>query len=370
MAIRNRTLGTLLAVLLLAGVFGCAKYQAKSAFEEAEEMLAMEQYDQAVEKYFEATKEDPGNTTYKIKLAGGRTRAAAFHINKARVLARDDKLEEALAQYRLARGFDQSLEVAAVEARQLQVVMDARLKLDEGFTHYREKRYAAARQVANEVLKADPQSARAAELLKMLEAKHQAVVMDGIELDIASNEPVTLRFKQTNVKEVFGLLNKLSGINFLLDNEIKDRPVTVMLEQATFSQAMELVLQMAGLGKKVLNSKTMIIYTQNKEKEKQYEDQVIQTFYLSHIDAKKAVNMLRTMLQLRKVYVHEERNALVIRDKPETIKLAEQILKAADRADSEVLFDVEVLAVRDSDALQFGPKIKYLFNQSRLLRGR
>jgi general secretion pathway protein D len=235
--------------------------------------------------------------------------------------------------------------------------MDARQKLEEGFVRYREKRYVAARQVANEVLKVDPRNVRANELIKLLDAKHQAVVMDGVELDIASNEPVTLRFKQANVKEVFGILTQLSGINFLLDEEVKDKSVTVLLEKATFSQAMELVLSMAGLGKKVLNSKTMIIYTQNKEKEKQYEDQIIQTFYLSHIDAKKAVNLLRTMLQLRKVYVHEERNALVIRDTPETIKLAEQILKAADRADSEVLFDIEVLAVRDGDLLKFGPRL-------------
>lgn len=358
MAIRNRCSGTVLMILLLVlALAGCAKYQARSVFEEAEELIAADQYDLAVEKYFQATQDDPGNTTYKIKLAGGRTRAAAFHINKARILAREDKLEEALAQYRLARGFDPSVEVAALEARQLQEIIDTRKKLDEGFVRYREKRYGAARKIAGDVLKVDPQNVRANELIKLLDAKYQAVVMDGIELDMASNEPITLRFKQANVKEVFGILTKLSGINFLLDEEVKDKSVTIMLEKATFSQAMELVLQMAELGKKVLNSKTMIIYPQGKDKEKQYEDQVIQTFYLSHIEAKKAVNLLRTMLQLRKIYVHEERNALVIRDKPDTIKLAEQILKAADRADSEVLFDVEVLAVRDSDVLKFGPKL-------------
>ncbi len=108
------------------------------------------------------------------------------------MLAREDKIEEALAQYRLARGFDPSLEVAALEARQLQAVLDARQKLEEGFVHYREKRYAAARQVANEVLKVDPHSVRAAELLKLLEAKHQAVVMDGVELDLASKRVVVL----------------------------------------------------------------------------------------------------------------------------------------------------------------------------------
>jgi len=121
---------------------------------------------------------------------------------------------------------------------------------------------------------------------------------------------------------------------------------------------MELILQMNGLGKKVLNSKTIIIYPLTREKEKQYGDQIIQTFYLSHIDAKKAVNLLRTMLQLRKIFVHDERNALIIRDKPEVIRLAEQILNAADRDDSEVLFALELVSVSDTDDLQFGPKLK------------
>ncbi|MCM2264513.1 MAG: cohesin domain-containing protein [Desulfuromonadales bacterium] len=358
MAIRNRRSGFWVVFLLLVvALGGCAKYQARSAFEEAEELKSAEQYDQAVEKYFEATQEDPGNKTYKLKLIAGRTRAAAFHIDKARKLVKEDKLEEALAQYRLARGFDPSVEVAALEARQLQEVVSARQKLEEGFVRYREKRYGAARQIVNEVLKVDPQNPRATELLKLLDAKYQAVVMDGVELDVASTEPITLRFKQANIKEVFGILTQLSGINFLLDDEVKDKSITVLLEKATFSQAMELILSMAGLDKKVLNSKTMIIYTQGKEKEKQYEDQIIQSFYLSHIDAKKAVNLLRTMLQLRKVYVHEERNALVIRDTPETIKLAEQVLKAADRENSEVLFDLELVSVSDTDKLKFGPEL-------------
>lgn len=357
--VRNNTrwrwpLLILLGILLLSG---CAKYQARSAFEEAEELVAAEQYDQAVEKYFQATQDDPGNTTYKIKLASGRTRASAFHINRARQFGKEGKIEEALAEYRLARGFDPSLEVAAVEARQLEGILKARDLVEQAFEQYREKRYSTARKTVKEVLTLDPQNARVLELQKQLETKVQPVVMDGVELDVSSEEPVTLRLKQANLKEVFGILGKLSGINFILDEEIKEKPITLLLEKGTFAQAMELILQMGGVGKKVLNGKTIIIYPQTKDKAKQYEDQIIQTFYLSHIDAKKAVNLLRTMLQLRKVYVHEERNALVIRDTPDTIKLAENLLKAADRADSEVLFDVEVLAVRDGDTLKVGPKL-------------
>ncbi len=53
--------GTVLLIMLLtAGLSGCAAYRAKSAFQEAEELARAEQYDQAVEKYFEATQSDPG----------------------------------------------------------------------------------------------------------------------------------------------------------------------------------------------------------------------------------------------------------------------------------------------------------------------
>ena len=77
-------------------------------------------------------------------------------------------------------------------------------------------------------------------------------------------------------------VGQLSGINFVLDEELKEKPITLLLEKGTFAQAMELILQMSGVGKKVLNGKTIIIYPQTKDKAKQYEDQIIQSFYLSH----------------------------------------------------------------------------------------
>ncbi len=85
------------------------------------------------------------------------------------------------------------------------------------------------------------------------------------------------------------------------------------------------------LDKKILNSKTIILYPKTRDKKKQFDDQVIQTFYLSNLNAKKAVNMLRTMLQVRKIYVQEELNAIVLRDDPDVIRLAQKLIEANDR---------------------------------------
>jgi general secretion pathway protein D len=182
-------------------------------------------------------------------------------------------------------------------------------------------------------------------------------VLDGYELQLLSTAPITLNFQQVGLKDAFTVLSRLSGINFIFDEEVADDRVTVTLEKASFAQALDILLKMNDLGKRVLNGKTIILFPRTPEKIKQYEDQVIQVFYLSNIDAKKAINMLRTMLQLRKIYVHEELNALVVRDKPEVIRLAQQVIEASDHPDSEVVFDLELVQVRHGDELNLGPKL-------------
>jgi general secretion pathway protein D len=60
------------------------------------------------------------------------------------------------------------------------------------------------------------------------------------------------------------------------------------------------------------------------------------------------------MLQLKKIYVNEENNALVIRDTPETIAVAERILDANDMPDAEVLLEVEIIELSKKNQEKFG----------------
>ncbi len=347
-------------ILLLTALWlgGCTtSMEARSAFEEAEQFAAEDNYDKAVEKYFEAHELVPGSKVYKLKMISSRTRAAGHHVKQARRLTKEGKLTQAVSEYRLALGFDPSIEIAGQERDDLLKLINAKTLAEEGASFYGQKNLKLAEKAIDKALNLDANNARALAIKDLIDRDRRTVAMDGIELDVASTEPITLSFKDANIKEVFGVLSQLSGLNFIFDEEIRSQSISILLEKASFAQAMELILQMNGLAKKVLNSKTIIIYPQSREKSKQYEDQIIQTFYLSHIDAKKAVNLLRTMLQLRKIYVHEERNAIVIRDKPQVIKLAEQLLAAADRENSEVLFALEIVIVSDTDDLDIGPEL-------------
>ena len=80
----------------------------------------------------------------------------------------------------------------------------------------------------------------------------------------------------------------------------------------------------------------------------------MQTFYLTDADAKVAVNLLRTILNTRQVFVNEKLNALVVRETPEKIELARKVLEANDRSVGEVEIDMEVLEVDRTAAQNLG----------------
>ena len=81
----------LFAALCLSGC--TASMQAKSSFEEAEQLAAEEKFDQAIEKYAQAVELDPGSKAYKLKLLSARTRAAAEHAQKARLLTKQGEFD-------------------------------------------------------------------------------------------------------------------------------------------------------------------------------------------------------------------------------------------------------------------------------------
>ncbi|WP_432821062.1 secretin N-terminal domain-containing protein [Trichloromonas sp.] len=339
--------------LLLALLGGCA---GSRAFKEGEAYQRQGKHDQAVASFNEAVSISPKSREYRLNLVKAKSDAAWAHLEKGRTLAARHQYDEALFEFRQSQALDPSLAVAVQEIERTETLVQSEKLIDEADAFYRSRRFGNAKNNLTRALELNPGNRRALELLEKVQQGRNTVI-DGFELDVSSETPITLTFKSAKTKEVFNILSQLSGINFIFDEDMKEQSVTLALEKASFAQAMELLLRLNDLGKKVLNSKTIIIYSNTKEKNKQYEDHIIQTFYLSNIDAKKAVNLLRTMLQLRKVYVHEELNALVVRDKPEVIKLAQQILESADRGDSEVVFDLELVEVNHTDALTIGPKL-------------
>src|SRR5882762_4324529 len=87
----------------------------------------------------------------------------------------------------------------------------------------------------------------------------------------------------------------------------------------------------------------VLIYTNIAAKQKDYEQQIVRTFYLTNAVPKDAESMLKTVLAAKTMFVDERTNVLVIRDTPDVVRMAEKLVASLDVAEPEVMLEVEVL---------------------------
>ncbi len=341
----------LLAALLLSA---CAA--GRTDFSAGEKSWLVEDYEQAVNHYSAALEKAPDNREYRMKWVQARTKAAMARSLRADSFMAQENYRAAVDEYQQALDLDGSLFVVSDALEKAKTYLQAKKYVAEADKLLQARRQLPAKDAVRQALLLVPDYQPALQLKAQID-KNKYTIIDGVELEVISDQPINLNFRDAKLPDVFDILSKLSGINFILDEDVRGSNTTLFLEQATFAQALELLLQMNKLDKKILNSKTIILFPKTRDKQKQFEDQIIQTFYLSSIDAKKAVNLLRTMLQVRKIYVHEELNAIIIRDKPEVVRLAQKIIEANDRGDAEVVFDLELIEVLHTEGLNFGPKL-------------
>lgn len=170
-------------------------------------------------------------------------------------------------------------------------------------------------------------------------------------------QPITLQFRDANLKMVFEVVSRTSGINILLDRDLRsDLKTSIFVTNTSVEDALDLILMQSQLEKKVLNDSTVFIYPNTPAKIKEYQDLVIRTFHFTNADAKQMQTMIKTMLKTKDLFVHEKTNSLVMRDTPEAVQLAEKLVASQDINDPEVMLEVEVMEVSHSKLTQLGIK--------------
>lgn len=212
-----------------------------------------------------------------------------------------------------------------------------------------------AQKIVRDVLLERPDNAQAKALentLVSMDTRSRAALP---QLQSGISKPVTLELRDANVKVVFEALSRATGINFVLDKDIKpDTKASVFVKKMPVEDAIDMVLASNGLQKKVLSATSVLVYPATQQKTKDYQDLLIRNFYFSNTSAKQCADMLRTILKVRDVFVDERLNMLVLRDRPEVLVLAEKMIRAQDIADPEVMLEIEVLEVTRNKIQQLG----------------
>jgi general secretion pathway protein D len=194
------------------------------------------------------------------------------------------------------------------------------------------------------ILAEQPAHAAARQLFEQLEQKKNERTSVVRPLQSSLRKKVTLELKNAPIKNAFEYLGKAGDLNFSFDQELNEGiRVNVLLRDTPIEQALDVILTSHQLGKKVLNSNTLLIYPQARAA--QYEELFVRSFYLTHMDAKRALNMMKTVLRASDVYIDEKLNTLVMRDTMDRIKVAEKLIASQDLNEPEVMLEVEVMEI-------------------------
>lgn len=333
------------SLLVVCSLAGCVSPELKQAHRLAEEG----KWDQAVAAYQDAQRKAPFDEKIQRQLDKAKTAAAADHYALGKLAFENHRLADALQEFKLALGLDPS------KAEYHAVITDAlRLKQSQEQLHAAKKlqnlgRVEEALSAFERAVELDPTQSTALDGITELTKQQRAAKTLG-----GSEEPLTLRFQDAKLKEVFDILARTAGVNVLFDKEVRDEPITIFIKDLPFDEALHLILNTNGLIAKKVAADTILVMPNNAQKQAQYQDLMMRTFYLANAKAKDAVNLVRMMLDSKKIHVDDKVNAIVVRDEPAKLQLAEKLLFAIDQREPEVELDVEVLEVNRTKSMKYG----------------
>src|SRR5437016_999288 len=296
---------------------GCPKGQPD--YNQGRKAETLQDYDAAFVFYQKAAKADPYNATYKVKLNRVRFEASELHVKRGVDLRKQGDLQGAAGEFQRAQAIDPSSPVADQELRKT-VEMIA------------EKNRAAD---AGAELPTDPNEPPLAAMPP--------------EIKPLSRGPINLKMSN-DAKIVFDTIGKLAGLTVIYDPDFPARRITVELNNVTMEQALEIVSLETKAFVKPVTENIIFVIPDQPQKRRDYEEQVVKTFYVSNTvqpqDLTEIVTGLRQLLDLKRIQQLNSQNAIIVRDTPDKLLLAEKMIRDIDKAKPEVVVQVEVLEAR------------------------
>jgi general secretion pathway protein D len=337
--------------LLSVTLAGCA---AQMAYNNGKDLVADDKVEAGLIKFKEAIGRDPNNAEYKEAFLQTRERASYTWLEQADRLAAAGKRSEAEKLYMRVLGIDPANERArdglsnlGMELRHTQLLKDIESAIEN-------KEFETARQKLSIVLNENPGNEKAKNLQRTLLEKTAKPPVESV-LSAAYKKPITIEFKDVALKQIFEVISRTSGLNFLFDKDVKiDQKTSIYLKNSNIETAVHFTLLTNQLEQQVLDANTILIYPNTPAKLKDYQEMVIKSFFLTNADAKIVANNLKSILKVRDIIVDEKLNMLIIRDSKEAIQLAEKIITLQDLAEPEVMLEVEILEVKRTRLLELG----------------
>ena len=313
------------AALILAAT-GCSPESA--AFKQGRKAELRKDYDTAVINYTQALKYQPENPKYLIANKQARTRAGQFHFKQGMQMLGEGRVDEAAGELQKAAKIDPSNE--------------------------------AAKQQLTKVLtqQAQAKASREKALKEALKPPEAPPAPAGVRLKALPQEPIAHFHLSADSRRVFEALGKFADLNVVFNYDFQPRPLTLDLTNVKLEDALQAAAYEAHVFWKPISTNTLLIIPDSPTARREYEQDVVHTFHLSNplapADRTQISTALRQVLGLQHIIDNPSSNSIIIRDTPERVAAAGDIIKSLDLGKAEVLIDVEIIEADRNRMTQLG----------------
>jgi general secretion pathway protein D len=344
----RRIIGAIVVALL---VVGCA---ADRLHRDGLVAIDRGDYEAGVADLGQAVARDPGNLAFRLDFEARREQAVQKLVAQGDAARADNQFDTAAVMYKRILTIDPANDRALHGLAGLEFDKRHGMDLAAARKDFERKDFDAAEEKVRVLLNEDPGYKAAQDLAAAINAARGPTTV-APRLQARENRKVTLQLRDAPTKMVFEVLQRETGINFILDKDVKsDTKTTLFVQDVPVDQALDLVLGQNQLARQILSSNMVMIYPNNPNKQKEYEQQIVRTFYLTNAEPKDVESMLKTVLGAKNMFIDERASAVVLRDTPDAIRMAEKLVASLDVAESEVMLEVEVLEMSSSKLQDLG----------------
>ena len=318
-------------------------------------LLTEAKFEEGLALLAESVRQNPGSAQMRSDYLFQRGMIADRLLSEAAAQRRANRLDAAEVLYRRVLAFDSNSAASRQGLTELDTQRRHERLLDEAEGLTKKGDLAGARSLLAVVQVENPANPRATKIRNQIEEPTLKENLAGASLNITGRKPLTLQFRDANLKMVLEAIARATGVNIMLDKDVRnDIKVTIFVRDTPVEETLDLLLIQNQLEKRVLGDNTVLIYPATSAKEKEYQDLKIRRFALGNADPKQVQNMLKTILKVKDIFVDEKTSAVVIRDKPDVVRLAERLVAAMDQAIPEVMLEIDVMQVDRKRMLSLG----------------
>jgi general secretion pathway protein D len=312
-----------LLTVISVGMSACAASRQLTGARSAE---TRQDYDAAVAEYTRVLKQSPGNTDARLGLERSRLRASQDHLSRARRLVAAGSLDEALLELQIASELSPANGDIQNELRIVRQQLRTQVTVrEDGKTR-----------------------------LEALIDQSRATPLPGSDLPTDVTLPDSMIFRDASTRDILSAIGTFAGISVVFDPSFRDSAVSIDLRNVTLDRALTSLGTATRSFWRVTAPGTVTVIPDTQAKRREYEDEVVRTFYLSNADLKETIDILRIVVDARRIAALTATNAITIKDSPERVTAAGRIIAAIDKARPEVIINVELLEVDRSHLNAFG----------------